>query len=38
MPLNLFYELTKFEDISYADHLRLKTGGTRPPPIDAHAV
>ena len=29
------------EDISYADPLRLKSGGTRPPclpPIDAHAV
>ena len=31
MPLNLLYELKKCEDISYADPLRLKSGGTRPP-------
>ena len=30
MPINLFYELKKCEDISYADPLRPKSGGTRP--------
>ena len=41
MPLNLLYELNKCENISYAEHVRLKSGDTRPPrlpPIDAHAV
>ena len=40
MPINLFYELKKYEDISYADPLR-PWGGQRPPLpllIDAHAV
>ena len=40
MPINLFYELNRYEDISYADPLRL-WGGQRPPLpllIDAHAV
>ena len=39
--MHLFYELNKCEDISYADLLRPKSGGARPPcppPIDAHAV
>ena len=41
IPINLFYEQKKYEDISYADPLRPKTGGTRPPRpplIDTHAV
>ena len=38
MPINLFYELKKYEDISYADPLRPKSGGSRLPLIDAHAV
>ena len=41
MPINLFYELKMYEDISYADPLRPKSGGMRPPHpamIDAHAV
>ena len=41
MPIKLFYEFKKCEDISYADPFRPKSGGTRPPralPIDAHAV
>ena len=40
MPINLFYELKKYEDISYAGPLR-PSGGQhppRPPLIDAHAV
>ena len=40
MPINLFYELNKYEDISYAD-LLMPWGGQRPPRtplIDAHAV
>ena len=40
MPINLFYELKKYEDISYADPLRPR-GGQRPPCpplIDAHGV
>ena len=39
MPIHLFYELNKYEDISYADPLR-PWGGQRPPrpPLDAHAV
>ena len=40
MPMNLFYELKKYEDISYADPFR--PWGGQPPPlpplIDAHAV
>ena len=40
MPINLFYELKKYEDISYADPLRPWSGQRRPHPllIDAHAV
>ena len=40
MPINLFYELKKYEDTSSADLLR-PWGGQRPPRpplIDAHAV
>ena len=40
MPINLFYELKKYEDIFYADPLR-PWGGQRPPRpplIDANAV
>ena len=40
MVINLFYELKKYEDISYANPLR-PSGGQRPPRpplIDAHAV
>ena len=40
MPINLFYELNKYEDISYADPLR-PWGCQRPPRpslIDVHAV
>ena len=37
MPLNLFNELKKYEDISYADPLR-PWGSQRPPLIDANAV
>ena len=40
MPINLFYELKKYEDIFYADSLK-PWGGQRPPRpplIDAHAV
>ena len=40
MPINLFYELNKYEDIFYADPLK-PWGGQRPPRpplIDAHAV
>ena len=40
MPINLFYELKKYEDTSYADPLK-PWGGQRPPRpplIDAHAV
>ena len=40
MPLNLFYELKKYEHISYADPLRPQGGQRppRPPLIDAHDV
>ena len=40
MPINLFYELKKYKDISYADPLRPLDGQRppRPPLIDAHAV
>ena len=40
MPINLLYELKKYQDISYADPLR-PWGGQRPPRpplIDVHAV
>ena len=40
MPINVFYELKKYEDISYANPLRPR-GGQRhphPPLIDAHGV
>ena len=40
MPINLFYELKKYEDIFYADPLK-PWGGQRPPRpplMDAHAV
>jgi len=40
MPINLFYELKKYEDTSSADLLR-PWGGQRPPRpplIDAHGV
>ena len=40
MPINLFYELKKYEDIFYVDPLK-PWGGQRPPRpplIDAHAV
>ena len=40
MPINLFYELKKYEDIFYADPLK-PWGGQRPPRpplIDANAV
>ena len=40
MPVHLFYELKKYEDISYAGPLR-PSGGQhppRPPLIDAHAL
>ena len=40
MPINLLYELKKYQHISYADPLR-PWGGQRPPRpplIDAHAV
>ena len=38
MTINLFYELKKYEDISYADTLRPRGGQRRPRPplIDAH--
>ena len=40
MPINLFYEQKKYEDISCADPLRLRGGQRppRPPLIDAHGV
>ena len=41
MLINLFYELKKYEDISYADPSPRSRGGQRPPRpplIDAHAV
>ena len=40
MPIDLFFELKKYEDMSYADPL-MPWGGQRPhrpPLIDAHAV
>ena len=40
MPINLFYELKKYEDISYADPLKPWGGQRSPrsPLIDAYAV
>ena len=40
LAINSFYELKKYEDISYADPLRPRGGQRppRPPLIDAHAV
>ena len=40
MPINLFYELKKYEDIFYADPLKpwVCQRPPRPPLIDAHAV
>ena len=40
MPINLFYELNKYEDTSSADPLRTRGGQRppRPPLFDAHGV
>ena len=40
MPINLFYEVKKYEDISYAYPLRLRGGQypPRPPLINAYGV
>ena len=38
MPINLFYELKKYEDISYADPHQAVGWSAFPSLIDAHAV